>query len=97
MTVLEQTHSRRRFLQLTGAVGATAALGGVLQACNVIGGGDWSENRIVPDIMRALARDQDVVLRNPSAVRPWQHVLDPVSTHDRTIRRMRPVSIEEEP
>ena len=39
MTVLDQTHSRRRFLLLTGAVGATAALGGVLQACNVIGGG----------------------------------------------------------
>jgi spermidine/putrescine-binding protein len=39
MTVLDQAHSRRRFLQLTGAVGATAALGGVLQACNVIGGG----------------------------------------------------------
>ena len=48
------------------------------RAGNVIGGGDWSENRIVPDIMRALARDEEVVLRNPSAVRPWQHVLDPI-------------------
>lgn len=46
---------------------------------NVIGGGDWSENRLVPDIARALSRQLPVVIRNPLAVRPWQHVLDPLN------------------
>lgn len=49
------------------------------RAGNVIGGGDWSKDRLVPDIIRAvIERDEEVVLRNPEAVRPWQHVLDPV-------------------
>jgi CDP-glucose 4,6-dehydratase len=43
---------------------------------NVIGGGDWSVDRIVPDIVRAINADAPVVLRNPQAVRPWQHVLE---------------------
>ncbi len=43
---------------------------------NVIGGGDWSEDRIVPDIMRAVQLAAPIVLRNPNAVRPWQHVLE---------------------
>lgn len=43
---------------------------------NVIGGGDFSEDRIVPDIVRALRDDREVVLRHPEATRPWQHVLD---------------------
>ena len=43
---------------------------------NVIGGGDWSEDRLVPDIVRTLNADQTLVLRNPKAVRPWQHVLE---------------------
>jgi CDP-glucose 4,6-dehydratase len=45
---------------------------------NVIGGGDWGAGRLVPDCVRALRRGLPVRLRNPSAVRPWQHVLDPV-------------------
>jgi len=49
------------------------------RAGNVIGGGDWSENRIVPDLIRALSRDETVEIRNPHAVRPWQHVLEPLS------------------
>lgn len=49
-----------------------------VRAGNVIGGGDYAEDRIVPDIVRALDRDEKVVLRNPSSVRPWQHVLEPV-------------------
>jgi len=44
----------------------------------VIGGGDWAEDRLVPDVMRALAGGQTVRVRNPSAVRPWQHVLEPL-------------------
>jgi len=48
------------------------------RAGNVIGGGDWAEDRIVPDAMRALAAGQPVPVRNPNATRPWQHVLEPL-------------------
>ena len=48
------------------------------RAGNVIGGGDWAIDRIVPDAMRALAAQKPVVLRNPKATRPWQHVLEPL-------------------
>jgi CDP-glucose 4,6-dehydratase len=49
------------------------------RAGNVIGGGDWCENRLLPDIARALMRGQSIETRNPQAVRPWQHVLEPLS------------------
>jgi CDP-glucose 4,6-dehydratase len=48
------------------------------RAGNVIGGGDWAEDRIVPDAMRALATGQTIALRRPQATRPWQHVLEPL-------------------
>jgi len=48
------------------------------RAGNVIGGGDWAVDRIVPDAARALARGEPIVVRNPHAVRPWQHVLEPL-------------------
>jgi CDP-glucose 4,6-dehydratase len=48
------------------------------RAGNVIGGGDWAKDRIVPDIVRALTKNEPVQVRNPAAVRPWQHVLDPL-------------------
>lgn len=48
------------------------------RAGNVIGGGDWAEDRIVPDAMRALDRGGLISVRNPKAVRPWQHVLEPL-------------------
>ncbi|MCP4147161.1 MAG: CDP-glucose 4,6-dehydratase [bacterium] len=50
-----------------------------VRAGNVIGGGDWSEKRIVPDIIRALIEKQPIELRNPKATRPWQFVLEPLS------------------
>ncbi len=50
-----------------------------VRAGNVIGGGDWSRDRIVPDIVRALRSGQPARVRNPAAVRPWQHVLDALS------------------
>ncbi|WML67958.1 MAG: CDP-glucose 4,6-dehydratase [Methanoregula sp. SKADARSKE-2] len=50
-----------------------------VRAGNVIGGGDWSADRIVPDCIRALENDRPIELRNPHATRPWQHVLDPLS------------------
>jgi CDP-glucose 4,6-dehydratase len=49
------------------------------RAGNVIGGGDWAENRIVPDFFRALERNEKLLLRNPWSTRPWQHVLEPLS------------------
>lgn len=49
------------------------------RAGNVIGGGDWAKDRIVPDIVRALQKKETVELRNPNAVRPWQHVLEPLA------------------
>jgi CDP-glucose 4,6-dehydratase len=49
------------------------------RAGNVIGGGDWALDRLVPDIMRAWAAGEPVVIRNPDAVRPWQHVLEPLA------------------
>ena len=49
------------------------------RAGNVIGGGDWAQDRIVPDCMRALAKGEVIAVRNPLATRPWQHVLEPLS------------------
>jgi CDP-glucose 4,6-dehydratase len=50
-----------------------------VRAGNVIGGGDWSKDRLVPDVMRAACSEQAAVIRNPDAIRPWQHVLNPLS------------------
>ncbi len=49
------------------------------RAGNVIGGGDWAEDRIVPDCIRALLSKNSITVRNPNATRPWQHVLEPLS------------------
>jgi CDP-glucose 4,6-dehydratase len=49
------------------------------RAGNVIGGGDWAEDRLIPDIMRAITHGKPVNIRNPHATRPWQHVLEPLS------------------
>jgi CDP-glucose 4,6-dehydratase len=49
-----------------------------VRAGNIIGGGDWAEDRIVPDCVRALVRGYPIEIRNPNAVRPWQYVLDPL-------------------
>lgn len=49
------------------------------RAGNVIGGGDWAKDRIVPDCIRALQNDQPILVRNKSATRPWQHVIEPLS------------------
>ena len=49
------------------------------RAGNVIGGGDWAEDRLVPDLIRAIERKEPLVVRNPNAIRPWQHVLEPVA------------------
>ena len=64
---------RHSFLQSSG-IGVASARAG-----NVIGGGDWAADRLVPDILRAFGQNQSVTIRNPHATRPWQHVLEPLS------------------
>jgi CDP-glucose 4,6-dehydratase len=64
---------RDAFFSGDGAAVATARAG------NVIGGGDWAADRLVPDCAKALAADQSVIVRNPASVRPWQHVLEPLA------------------
>jgi len=64
---------RRSFLGDAGTYVATARAG------NVIGGGDWSEHRLLPDLFRALDTDTVLNIRSPKAIRPWQHVLEPLS------------------
>lgn len=49
------------------------------RAGNVIGGGDWSENRIIPDCIKAIINKENLIIRNPNSTRPWQHVLEPIS------------------
>lgn len=49
------------------------------RAGNVIGGGDWSIDRLIPDAIRSITKHQPIILRNPLAIRPWQHVLEPLS------------------
>ncbi len=50
-----------------------------VRAGNVIGGGDWAEDRLIPDILKSFEKAESVKLRNPHAIRPWQHVLEPLS------------------
>lgn len=64
---------RDAYLKEQGLAVASARAG------NVIGGGDWSEDRLIPDAVRAWSSGQPVVIRNPQATRPWQHVLEPLA------------------
>ena len=65
---------RNSFFNTKGAAALASARAG-----NVIGGGDWASDRLIPDILRAFEQHQPVVIRNPHATRPWQHVLEPLS------------------
>jgi CDP-glucose 4,6-dehydratase len=58
------------------------------RAGNVIGGGDWAEHRLVPDVMQAAVEGRTVTVRNPDSVRPWQHVLNPLSGYVRLAERL---------
>ena len=70
---LVTTAYRQSFFQETSIALASARSG------NVIGGGDWAADRLVPDILRAFEASRPVVIRNPHSTRPWQHVLEPLS------------------
>jgi CDP-glucose 4,6-dehydratase len=50
-----------------------------VRAGNVIGGGDWAKDRLIPDILHSFEKNQSVIIRNPHSIRPWQHVLEPLS------------------
>src|SRR6266481_6447769 len=65
---------RRSFFDDPGSPVASATV----RAGNVIGGGDWAEDRLVPDTIRALCNGQPLALRHPGAIRPWQYVLEPL-------------------
>jgi CDP-glucose 4,6-dehydratase len=65
---------RRSFFEPSGPVAMASARAG-----NVIGGGDWAEDRLIPDCIAALAAGRPIEIRNPHATRPWQHVLDPLA------------------
>ena len=71
-------HSYRESYFNSEASDKTAALLASVRAGNVIGGGDWAPHRLVPDIISALREDRPLVLRHPKAIRPWQHVLEPL-------------------
>jgi len=66
-------------LRLTSHISLPLVAVASARAGNVIGGGDWALDRIVPDCMRALAKGEVIKVRNPDATRPWQHVLEPLS------------------
>jgi len=65
---------RRSFFSARDSASLASARAG-----NVIGGGDWSNDRLMPDILRAFEKSEPVVIRNPLSTRPWQHVLEPIS------------------
>ena len=73
--------SQERFLEHRVAV-ATARAG------NVIGGGDWSPDRLIPDLLRSIEGGRPLVLRNPGSVRPWQHVLEPLNGYLQLAERL---------
>jgi len=50
-----------------------------VRAGNIIGGGDWTDDRLVPDIIRSLTGNKELIIRNPDSIRPWQHVLEPIA------------------
>jgi len=70
------THSYKNSFFLDGSVAVSTARAG-----NVIGGGDFAKDRIIPDCVRAAIQKQDIVVRNPNSTRPYQHVIEPLSVY----------------
>lgn len=73
---------RDSYLAAQGTAVASARAG------NVIGGGDWSEDRLIPDAVRAWQADRELKIRSPHAIRPWQHVLDPLAGYLRLAEKL---------
>lgn len=78
---------RSSFLALANLPGQGAAVA-TARAGNVIGGGDWATDRLIPDCINALLRGEKIRIRNPHAIRPWQHVLEPLSGYLMLARRL---------
>ena len=72
--ILIQSYQKSFFYDLTHSAGISS-----VRAGNVIGGGDFSPDRLIPDLYRAITSRNKLLLRNPSATRPWQHVLEPIA------------------
>ena len=70
--IIVRAYNESFFLKAAGKKVVTVRAG------NVIGGGDWSENRIIPDCIKALENKKTIIIRNPGATRPWQYVLEPL-------------------
>lgn len=68
------TSYRSSFFNATSKVSLAS-----VRAGNVIGGGDWAKDRLIPDILKAFEKKEVAIIRNPDAIRPWQHVLEPIS------------------
>lgn len=71
--LISHAYQKSFFNTLANCLVATARAG------NVIGGGDWAEDRIVPDFYKAILQNKPLLIRNPTSIRPWQHVLEPLS------------------
>jgi CDP-glucose 4,6-dehydratase len=70
---------RRSFFSVEDYQETHQTLVASVRAGNILGGGDWGEDRLVPDIVRAASRNEKVLIRNPQAIRPWQHVMEPLA------------------
>jgi CDP-glucose 4,6-dehydratase len=79
---LVTTAYRRSYLSAAGVAVATARAG------NVIGGGDWSDDRLIPDLVKGFLARETVKIRRPAAIRPWQHVLEPVQGYLQLAERL---------
>ena len=69
--IVTNSYAKSYFMDLNVGIGSA-------RAGNVIGGGDWSKDRLVPDIFKSIEKDEAVILRNPNSTRPWQHVIEPI-------------------
>ena len=76
---LVTTSYRRSFYSVEDYQKTHQTLVASVRAGNILGGGDWGEDRLVPDIVRATSRNEKVLIRNPQAIRPWQHVMEPLA------------------
>ena len=74
--LITSAYRRSYFLKIDNPTQGVAVA--TTRAGNVIGGGDWATDRLVPDIMKAIMEDRSVIIRYPNAIRPWQHVLEPL-------------------
>lgn len=88
MAELAVNSYRRSFFSAEATPGKRTTAVGSVRAGNVIGGGDFTENGLLADLMRAILNNESIVLRNPSSTRPWQYVLEPISGYLRLAEKL---------